>query len=127
MWLIFGLLISLVPVVWHVVELVGKDELHSWWDIFTTGELIVIAAVLASASAGDFLRKKANGLTHLELVILGSTFTLLFMSGWLYAFVRSEDASHHKNLVGYCCLGPFVASLLIGASIIFIDSEEGHR
>ncbi len=123
-FLVFGLSLALVPVGTHVIELAGKDELHSWWDMFSTGEIIIIAAVLAGAAVGDFLKMKAGPLTSRQLIIVGLTLVLLFFAGWLYSYVKSDSALDHRELIGYCSLVPLGVSLLIVLSTMLVEPEE---
>ena len=126
-WLVFGLLISIAPVLFHVIELAAKHELHSGWDAFSTGEVIIIAAVLAAASVGDFLRRKATSLTTRQLSVVGFAALLLLFCGWLYCFVQSDSAKGQAEFVGWCCIAPAVCSLVIVASSLLVEPEEGPR
>ena len=65
-----GLVVSAVPVLFHVVELIGKGEFHSGWDILSSGDLILVAGVLSDGSAFELMRQKTTtGLTENELLI----------------------------------------------------------
>ena len=123
----FSFVFALIPIGKHVVELLGKSELHSGWDIFSSGELTYIAGALAWVSVGDFLKKRDAPLTTLQLLIVGLSGALLFVEGWLWTFVGSGQVSSHPAVVGYLCIGPFAASLAIVAGILLVEREEGHR
>ena len=127
-WIGFGLMVGGVPIIWHVVKLIGSDEFHSPWDILSSGDLITLAAVVSAGSAGELMRAKSTALTNVELLILLGTFLLLFSSGWIYAYVTGGTAASHKTLIGWCSLGPFLVCLVVGIGSIFsVTERKGDR
>lgn len=117
-------LVSAVPIIFHIVKSIATNEFHSGWDVLSSGDLILVAVAVSAGSAVELMRRKdTTGLDEIELLILGATLALLFTSGWLYAFVTGGTAAAHKALIGWCSLGPLIVSLLIGTGSILSIPE----
>jgi hypothetical protein len=123
----FSLLFALLPIGKHVLELFNKGELHTWWDVFSSGELNYIAAALLWVSVGDFLKKRQTPLTSLQLAAVGASGLILFVEGYLWVFVGGGFASAHPAEAGGLCIGPLTVSVASVLGILGVESQEAHK
>ena len=120
----FTFFLAVVPIAKHGLDLLDKGGVDSGWQLFSTGELNFIAAALVWCSVGDFLLKRQLGLTAKQLLIVGLAGTLLFLEGLLWLYVAYGHGSGEPAVFGWLCLGPFLVSLAIVASIFLVEPEE---
>ena len=89
-WLIFGILIALVPLLasWTTGKLFGVGG--SLVDLLAKGELYIITAALCAAGIGEVVGS-TNEHKALRLIFGGFTTILLLLSALLFAAVSNQD------------------------------------
>lgn len=124
-WFVFGILVSLVPLAYRFGGLVAAGSSRSLTDVLSTGDLFVIAMVVAASSVGDLIsRKTTGGISLSEAMIMGFTFLLFMFGGWLYAFVSFDPSFAHGQSVVPISIITFAASVIVGASSIWVDRSD---
>lgn len=97
---------------------------HSFTDLLSRGDLIIISVVLAAGSIGEMLaRKTTSGFSTPELVILGFGMLLLLCGTGLYAIVSTASPGDDANLGVVFSFGTFAGTLAIGGSSIWVGSS----
>lgn len=120
--------VSALPILLHVVKLIGAGEFSTGWDILSTGDLILVAAALAAGSATEvMLQREDRGLTDAEFAIVVAILVLLFTAGLAFGYVSVGDGASHKALIGWCSILPFLASLGLGTATIFATADKGDQ
>ncbi|WP_156746772.1 hypothetical protein [Mycobacterium sp. E2733] len=123
-WLVFGLLASLVPILWIALKLVFSHRAHGW-EVVSGGDLITVGFVLALGAAGDLLVRRTTQLSAGDLWRVGITFLLAVCGGWLYAMVSlmNEDDNSSKCEPGVITLGTFAVIIFFGATNVWAKDE----
>lgn len=122
-WLVFGLLASLVPVLWIFLQLVFTHQTHGW-EVVSGGDLITIGFVLAVGAVGDLLVRRTTRLSGGDLLRVGITFVLAICAGWLYAIVSTMNSDNtSKWIPGVVSLVTFAVIIAFGATIVGAKEE----
>jgi hypothetical protein len=126
-WSVFGVLVSLVPLGFRWGGLYFAHAPSSPTDLLSTGDLIVIAMVVAASASGDLIsRNTAGGIGALAGALIGLTSIFCMFAGWLYAIVTFDPSFAHGPDIVCFSIVTMVGSILVGASSIWVDTERAN-
>jgi hypothetical protein len=137
-WLLYTVLISLVPVAFLALILLEDSKLHGWSDILSSGELILIAVTMAAVAIGDLMLNKLEGPFSLGAIVnVWMAILVVFAGSLLYgrATIRirsslAEGAASAAQMTHTTLISAiiFVASCVVGMCTIAITTwEEGRE
>lgn len=106
-WLIFGAIISLLPLAFTFGDLALRGRPHHLADVMGNGELLVVVWVLSASALGEMFGGK-GGRPILHIVTGGMTLLVIVLSALLYALVAEAKAGGQ----------PVDEDLLVNASMI---------
>lgn len=120
----FGLLASLVPILWISLKLVFDHKPHGW-EVVSGGDLITVGFVLAVGAVGDLLVRRTTQLSGGDLIRIGITILLAVCAGWLYAIVSNmnSDDTIGKWQPGLWSLGMFAVTIIFGATNVWAKEQ----
>jgi hypothetical protein len=107
-WLVFGSLISILPLVYAWMDLRVRGETATFQRIIGNGELLVIVWVLAASAIGELFGSKGTN-PKPKIFFGGITFALIIVSALFFASI-TEAREAKTNLDG---------SFVVVVSIIF--------
>ncbi len=90
-WLIFGAIISLLPLAFTFGDLALRGRPHRLTDVIGNGELLVVVWVLSASALGEMFGGK-GGRPILHIVVGGLTLMLIVASALLFALVAEANA-----------------------------------
>ena len=140
-WAGLGVFVPLLPVICvYVIRLIRDGRPPGFFDVLSNGELLVIATVLAAASAAEPLsRLKADkkGPPGETPLLIGGIIVAVFGAA-IYGIVAAlgteghKDAAQHVTDVSHGSsswpailgIGGFIAALLVGAGTVFVGAWE---
>jgi hypothetical protein len=94
---------------------------RSWQDLLSSGELFVVAAVLAAGAIGEILYAVIPGTDRIWSVIAGAS-CLLTLVGNTVAYV-SIDSQHLENAVAMSWIF-FIPTVIACASGIYVSAGK---
>jgi hypothetical protein len=106
-WLIFGAIISLLPLAFTFGDLALRGRPHHLVDVIGSGELLVVVWVLSASALGEMFGG-SSGHPVLRIVTGGLTLLVIVLSAMLYALVAEAKAGGQ----------PIDEELLVNASMI---------
>ncbi len=90
-WLIFGAIISLLPLALTFGDLALRGRSHHLMDVIGHGELLVVIWVLSASALGEMFGG-SGGHPILRIVTGGMTLLAIVLSALLYALVAEAKA-----------------------------------
>jgi len=90
-WLIFGAIISLLPLAFTFADLALRGRPHRLTDVIGNGELLVVVWVLSASALGEMFGGK-GGRPILHIVVGGLTLMVIVISALLFALVAEARA-----------------------------------
>jgi hypothetical protein len=99
-WILFGVLLPLLPIAAKIAAS-WFDVGHPTWDyrlLFGTGDVLVLAVVVAAAGIGDLLFAARNN-THVvlrEALVISLALIVMVLSGVAYGLVTLKQESHES-------------------------------
>ncbi len=106
-WLIFGAIISLLPLAFTFGDLALRGRPHHLADVMGNGELLVVVWVLSASALGEMFGGK-GGRPIFHIVVGGATLLVIVVAALLFAFITEARAGGQ----------PINEDLLVNASII---------
>lgn len=141
MWAGFGVFVPLLPVICvYIIRLVADGRAPGFFDVLSNGELLVIATVLAAASAGEplsRLKTDKKGPTGETAVLIGAIIVAVFVAA-IYGIIAALGTEGHRHATQHVTdasqgssswpailgIGGFIAALLVGAATVFVGAWE---
>jgi len=90
-WLIFGAIISLLPLAFTFGDLALRGRPHRLVDVIGNGELLVVVWVLSASALGEMFGGK-GGRPILHILAGGLTLVVIVAAALLFAFVAEAKA-----------------------------------
>ncbi len=125
-WLIFGAIISLLPLAFTFGDLALRGRPHHLTDVMGNGELLVVIWVLSASALGEMFGGK-GGHPILHIVVGGLTLLVIVFSALLFAFVAEAKAGSlpvNEDLLVKASMILYVISL-IPCVLCLVCSELG--
>ena len=120
-WLIFSVLISLVPLFTSYAGLLLDGRPASLHTLTGRGELLLITTTLAAAAIGELIPSGRERGTQ-KLLAGGSCIVIVLFSSLLFAAVQSR-AQSDASLVFALSLSLFCGTLLASGSCLYLAHE----
>ncbi len=135
-WTLFSVVIGLLPLSFVAFELWDSGKPHGLDDVLSGGGLVLVSIALAAGAVRELVSKD-RGLTNFGLVNFAASLVVLVLGAWLYSriMVRQREIAisavqqafvgspHHANYT-VISLAAFVLSFLLGASSIWLSTQE---
>lgn len=113
-WLIFGAIVSLLPLGFTYLALLIRSQPVQWTSLIGNGELLVITWVLSASAFGELYgSERAN--KYLKLFFGGITFVIVLFSAMFFASIVEANAANEvldEHVVIQSSLWVFVVSLI---------------
>jgi hypothetical protein len=92
LWALFNVLVALSPFVFRAlgVRFMGKSVV--WEEVLSDGELLLVAAAVASGAIGELMISEKKYITP-KLIVSGLCMFCLIIASLCYAFIRAMDKS----------------------------------
>jgi hypothetical protein len=121
-WLVFGVIVSLIPFLLTLLFLLGSSKSVKLQDIFGSGELLLVSAVIAAGALGEVALVDVPRSRRLVkvLAIGGCTITILASSSW-FGLVLSTIHDKHPYSPATVAVGSlfvFAVALICSTSCI---------
>lgn len=140
-WAGLGVLVPLLPIICvYVVHLIADGRAPGFFDVLSDGELLVIATVLAAASAVEplsRLKSDPKGPSGESAVLIGGIIVAVFAAA-IYGIIAALGNEGHKDAAqnvtdvshgstswpAILGIGGFIVALLVGAGTVFVGALE---
>lgn len=94
-WALFGVLVSLLPLVYSFANLHIKSQAATWTKVLGGGELLIVVWALCAAAIGELFGSSANFKIS-KIVSGGFTLLILIFSALMFASVAEAKVSGAK-------------------------------
>lgn len=90
-WLFFGVVISIMPLVFHALQYINREKPFELYNIISNGELFILSVVMASAAIGESMLLEKRSL--LIKMMVGVCLLQLTFSAFYYADISAINFS----------------------------------
>ena len=126
-WLLFGVLFSLLPLGLDWARRIDDQKPHGLVQLCQNGELLLIAAVIAGGALGELFISRAAGLRIARVWAAGSALLLLAGDASWYSDVSIKLASNappDPHSIAYGSLASFGLTILASGACLAISSRN---
>lgn len=125
-WVLFNVLVALLPFVFRYLGATFAGRLINWQNILSDGELLLVAAAVASGALGDLIASNQEDVLP-RLIVGGLCVLSLLLSSLCYAFVRAlGDLSIGVNIlaISQWSMWIFASAFATGTGCILLSEVE---
>ena len=126
LWILFNVLVALLPFVFRYLGATFSGRLANWENILSDGELLLVAAAVASGALGDLIASNQEDVLP-RLVVGGFCLLSLLLSSLCYAFVKAlGDLAIGLNPVAIYqwSLIIFISAFTTGTGCVILSEVE---
>jgi hypothetical protein len=124
-WLIFNVLISLLPLAFAAFLLASKQAPHQesmWVSVLGGGELLLISTAIAAEAIGDLIASNEEKAVWKYISSGGCLIALIFSALW-YATVRESGPTQNAATIVVGSVILFAATFVAALSCKFLARE----
>jgi UDP-N-acetylmuramyl pentapeptide phosphotransferase/UDP-N-acetylglucosamine-1-phosphate transferase len=124
-WLMFGVLVALIPFLFTVVSALLRNYDINWYSILSHGELLLITVCICAGALGDLLSTRARS-KGLELLLGGFATIIVILASYTFSDISSsviEKEMLNKDWILQLSLWFFSAGFIV--SLTSISIKEG--
>jgi len=120
-WLIFGVIMGLIPIVTAYVYQMTATGHTTFADIIDSGELLLVSAVMSGAAVGEIVGRKPK-YPLLTIVAAGSAVAVLFFASLYFAQVATTSVAR-PDLVVKISLWVLGSTVICGGSCVALGED----
>ena len=122
-WILFGVLIALIPIIFHYICLYFDDARPSIAKVIAHGELLIISVGMTSTAIGELLGWK-GGKTIYKIIIGGACVILLIFSSLLFSHIAGNSGDISVDKIEFTSLGLYLSSIVSSTAGILVSTKE---
>lgn len=131
LWLLFGVILALLPLVLDWLRLIDEGAPHGLASVCADGELLLISAVIAGGSAGELILADIDQRWVMRQIWCGGStlFMLAIEAGW-YSDIAAKASGGQavpEATVMQGSLVAFVLTVLASGSCVYIGAVGSRR
>jgi hypothetical protein len=121
-WLVFGVIISLLPIAVSFLEFVAKDKTPTMRQVMGDGGLLLIISAVCAGSLGEIIGSGQRALAA-KIISAGGAVVVLIISSLLFAAIlEGKGAStYDESIVASISMWVFALGLLPCAACIALS------
>lgn len=129
-WLLFGIVLAVLPVAVNWISLQTRDLDASHTVVLGSGELLLVSAVLGATATGDLMGARSRRFLVFRTMLTGFNVILMILASLWFADVAATiraDDKVDREFVAFGSLVVFATTIIICACSFVVTRLEDTR
>jgi hypothetical protein len=130
-WLIFTVLIALLPIFFNGLAVVNRNERLVWKTLLAHGELYLISVAITAAAFGEMVGRESSRRRLARMWLSGLSCALIVVESFLFAdtasIARNAEGTINHNSIAWTSITFLLLSVIVGACCVVVSEQKGSR